>query len=755
MFNLCAFICLAPQLALAQAPAPYSAPETETIVVRAAKPAFTARSTITPELTLEEADVAAYGVSTLGELVEALAPETSSGRGRGGGRPVVLLNGRRPASFREIWRYPFEVIERVDILPEEVSLSYGFPADQRVINIVLKPDITVAALETELEFPEEGGTNTVEGSGQVIYLDGLTRLSLDGEISRRTPLFEVERDISFDDGVQDAALRTLLSEQRVYEAGFSAATGLWGDITGSVNAAFERVIDDDARGEDVTQPGIALAQRSQQDDTTIGLSLLRGLAPITWTLTASANIVKTDTATAFNQSPTGAAAQRVLRETSVRQETLGADLVVNTKLADLSAGPLSLTGQIGFETLRQRASALENDVETRVRLSRDILSARFSLDAPLKLPGVLPGEVTLNGNAQVEDVSDFGALVTYGYGLTWQVFKRLRIIVSTTREEGAPSLNALGDPILITPDIRIFDFAVGRDVFVQTIMGGNPDLTSDQRRVIKLGVQFEPLKKTALRVNVDYTRSRINNETRTFSLLTPEFEAAFPGRVIRDNSGALLSFDRRPVLTQETRTDELRTALNWTKRLGRSSSYSRFTPGPKQPKQDDRRTKAERKKPTGGRIRVSLYHRYILKDEVTIAPGIAPFDFLNGSAAGTFGGTPRHELDLSIRRYKAGFGFGANLNYQTGTNIAAPDGRLSFSGLLQSNVRVTYNLNAAPNIVDALPILSDTRLRFEILNIFNDKIAVRDASGATPLAFQEDILDPVGRAWRFEVRKRF
>ena len=48
-----------------------------------------------PVMTLDEADVASYGAGSLAELVEAISPQTGSGRGRGEGHPVMLVNGQR------------------------------------------------------------------------------------------------------------------------------------------------------------------------------------------------------------------------------------------------------------------------------------------------------------------------------------------------------------------------------------------------------------------------------------------------------------------------------------------------------------------------------------------------------------------------------------------------------------------------------------------------------------------------------------
>src|SRR3546814_6740550 len=68
-------------------------------------------------------------------------PQTRSGRGRGGGRPVILVNGRRISGFGAVRNIPPEAIAKVEIFPEEVALQYGYSATERVVNFVLKPDL--------------------------------------------------------------------------------------------------------------------------------------------------------------------------------------------------------------------------------------------------------------------------------------------------------------------------------------------------------------------------------------------------------------------------------------------------------------------------------------------------------------------------------------------------------------------------------------------------------------------------------------
>ena len=111
---------------------------------------------VEPEVRLNEEQIRAYGASSIGELVDALAPQTRSGRGRQSGPPIVLLNGQRIGGFGEIRELPPEAIERVDILPEEVALSYGYRADQRVMNIVLKENFRAVTRPGRLRLRHRG-----------------------------------------------------------------------------------------------------------------------------------------------------------------------------------------------------------------------------------------------------------------------------------------------------------------------------------------------------------------------------------------------------------------------------------------------------------------------------------------------------------------------------------------------------------------------------------------------------------------------
>src|SRR6185437_11931462 len=124
--------------------------------------------------------------------------------------------------------------------------------------------------------------------------------------------------------------------------------------------------------------------------------------------------------------------------------------------------------------------------------------------------------------------------------------ERLNFITSWTREDGAPTINQLGDPVLTTPNSRIFDFVTGQTVLVTAITGGNPNLNSDRRTVLKLSGNWQPFENTDLRFRADYVHQKIERPISNLSV-TAALEQAFPERFVRDPSGQLVSVDLRPV----------------------------------------------------------------------------------------------------------------------------------------------------------------------------------------------------------------
>src|SRR3546814_3144044 len=97
------------------------------IIVTAPRLAGQLATDIRAEAELDEAAIASYGASSIEELLDALEPQTRSGRGRGG-RPVILVNGRRISGFGAVRNIPPEAIrseEHTSKLPSLMRISYA------------------------------------------------------------------------------------------------------------------------------------------------------------------------------------------------------------------------------------------------------------------------------------------------------------------------------------------------------------------------------------------------------------------------------------------------------------------------------------------------------------------------------------------------------------------------------------------------------------------------------------------------------
>nr|WP_314437873.1 TonB-dependent receptor [uncultured Brevundimonas sp.] len=145
-----------------------------------------------PIVSYDAAQIQAFGATSIGELVTLLEAQTRSARG---GPPVFLVNGRRISGFREIRGLPPEAIDRFDVLPEETALSYGYSADQRVVNVVLKANFRSITASGTVTRPTSGGQTVLDNSNNVLRIAGSSRWSMDLNLNAQTALFETERRI--------------------------------------------------------------------------------------------------------------------------------------------------------------------------------------------------------------------------------------------------------------------------------------------------------------------------------------------------------------------------------------------------------------------------------------------------------------------------------------------------------------------------------------------------------------------------------
>ncbi|NVD26604.1 hypothetical protein HUO14_01645 [Parasphingorhabdus flavimaris] len=780
---------------------------------------------IAPVVELSEEDIASFGASSVQDLLEAISSQTTSSRGRGSGRPIVLINGQRTSGFREIRDLPPEAIRTVQVFPEELALQYGYRPDQRVINFVLKDNYTGVSASAEYGVPTRGAQGRSELETTITRIGKNSRVNINLEWQNNTAITESERNI-----IQDAAgelvdlgnFRTLVAPSDNVELNANYSRAFDNGMSLSLNGGY---VYDKSRGLQglpsgtLTVAGDPLFRyfteygpltRVQETNTAqAGLTLNGTLSDWRWSLTSdyTRTQVNTDTdrsgdvgllqaaidagsvdplATSFGPllgAPVTDTA-RVVDQTINNLATLSGTLLV------LPSGAVTTTVRAGYNREDLDSRETRGAIVTTTGLSRDELSTGINIDIPLADENIdvveAIGKLSVNGNLGYSDLSDFGGLVEFGFGLNWEPVDGLVFSASAIGEDAAPSIAQLGNPVIITPDVTVFDFTNGESVLAAITTGGNFSLPAEKQRDIKLAVNYRPEWLDGFTFLGEYFRNNSDNVASSFPLLTPEIEAAFPDRVTRDASGRLVAIDRRPVNYANVSSERIRYGIDFSKRFGQERGGGRggadgasrrpAAEAPKREPQGDKpadgaapegsaeaRPAAPRGgrgaggRPSGGRWQLSAYHTIRLEDRIKIRDGLDELDLLDGSAVGSTGGSPRHEFEINGGWFNNGIGFRLDGKHQTATRVngGLTGSDLRFSDLTTFNLRMFINLDDRGNLTENIPFLKGSRIAFKVDNIFDDIQTIRDGNGLIPLSYQPGFVDPVGRYVEIDFRKRF
>ncbi|MEE2740712.1 MAG: TonB-dependent receptor [Pseudomonadota bacterium] len=873
---------------------------------------------IEPEQKLSSADVRALGVTSIAELITELEPQTN-------GTPIILLNGKRISSFAEIRDIPSEAVARVDILPEQVALSYGYAPTQKVVNVVLRQRFRSEKAEVQLGTTTEGGRDSGEVEAGLLRIRGDNRFSLDLEYSRAGRLLESERDIittparrpyalggnvtgiadgaeidpalsalagqtvtvaaapanaangapSLTDFVAGAniaavtdltAYRTLSPATENFSANATLARAL-GGVSATINGRLALSENDTLQGlstaalglaagspfspfaQDVTlyrylAQGGALAQQVRGTTGHIGVTLngqigrkwqwsFTGNGDLSITRTRTDRGIDTDAIqTALNAgdpsvNPYGdfapaLIAARTIDTARAKSQAVTGDLLVSGALFRMPAGDVMTSIRLGASANGFESRSVRSGIERNTDYNRETGSGQISVDVPLtsRSKGILGGvgDIGVNLNVAAQQLSDFGTLSTLGYGLRWQPIRAVQILASANQDRAAPTGAQITDPLISTPNVSVFDYATGQSVFVTQLSGGNGALKESVRDQFRLSARIKPFDKPNLTLTATYLNSRTSNPIAAFPTPTPDLEAAFPQRFVREEDGSLIQVDARPINFLQSRSEQLRWGFDLSVPLkshiqkvieawrangarpedrpkelddmrtayGGSRRRSEGSPGGGRRNTDGERDRSNDSAGNGdggqargdgggprrgfgggrgrgggqggGRLSFSLYHTWHLDESILIAPGVPELDLLNGDATGSSGGQPRHEIKARVGYSNNGIGARLGVDWESGTHVDGALGgnsRLEFGSLATANLRLFANLGQMPDLVKSMPFLKGSRISLRLDNVFNQRREVRDATGMTPLRYRQDYLDPLGRTISIQFRKLF
>jgi iron complex outermembrane recepter protein len=805
-------------------------PATPDIIVTAERLPGSVITDVLPIQVLSPADVAAYGASSLADLLDQLSPKTKSKSARANAGPVLLVNGRRISNPADMAALPPEALLRVEIYPEKVAVEQGFSADQRVVNIVLQRTYSATTVEVGTGGSTANSLGEQSADASLFQLDGDSRLTLSARYARKSAVLARQRGIlSVGDlplslrgvvtGVASAEIDPALSllagrivtQVEVPENGRSLAAfadparqiipGLDDGRTiipsfqsAGINGSFARPVGKEtnfalsfgssfsttrdilglspisllvspiATASPFLRPvlltrvfdPIPLSSEAKSKSANVGISLNGKLRE--WSWSTDAKWARSISTYAAGRGFNAFALQRGVDEgvdpfamplnslalpsdeSSYVSQFISFETSASGPLFALPAGKVRAFIQFGGDREDVSGSSYLDNVGGLINLSRRKLAAATTIEVPIasREKNILSplGDLSIAARVANRWFSDAGELPNWTFVVNWSPIKRFSVSSTWIGQQDAATLSQLGAPARTTPFRVVYDFVRGETTFASIISGGNPNLLPERRRDFKLQLNWKPLEKSDLNLQILYANVRATNSPIAAPLFTPAVEAALPGRVVRGGDGRIISIDQRDVNVAAERGEQINWSLNYAKRFGTAAASGNWS--------------------------ANFAYRMRIRDDRQIQAGLPVLNFHKGAAFNYLGGVPVNEIEASGSWYRAGKGLSFNSTWRDATAVfdrSTPQStrvsRLDFSPLFTLNLPVFFNLDQFAKIMQKAPFLKAGRISLKVNNLLGNAIEVRNERRLIPPSYQRGYLDPSGRTFEVSFRKQF
>jgi iron complex outermembrane recepter protein len=465
-------------------------------------------------------------------------------RGLGTNATLVLLNGQRlPMSNSghsvDISMIPVSIIDRVEILTDGASATYGADAVAGVVNIITRNDysgVELGARDTNLsngKAPNPGGY----GLGGLNWSGGNFVINYDFE--KDHPLYARDRSYTSQNGDPT----TILPEQKTSSVFSALHQDLGAGFAVSSNLLFGR------RDYSVVSTsgfnGFELTSVGDSKQFSGGIQLDYNIDD--WHASLAGHYAKETGTTGFDGINRPRASQRVF----TNRDT-GADARLDRTLFELpggaSRGALGATfrseafGDLNTTFLPLPVSA---SVNSNARNSRSVFG---ELLFPLvgKQMGIpLVKQLTLDVAGRYDHYSDFGSTTNPKVALKWDLVDGLSFHAVYGRSFRVPTLM---EDIPTVFGAYVFDLPDPKSTsgITRTLLYGNidPHLQPERARSINAGLSFAPLSMPDLKIDVSYFDVRFTNKIQSLN------DLGFFDNVLTNESelGSLVA--RNPSLAQ-------------------------------------------------------------------------------------------------------------------------------------------------------------------------------------------------------------
>ncbi|MGV3482619.1 MAG: TonB-dependent receptor plug domain-containing protein [Sphingobium sp.] len=437
-------------------------------------------------------------------------------RGLASDATLTLLNGRRMPSVGlteapTVSVIPAMLIERIDIIPDGASATYGADAVAGVVNIVTRRPSEGVEMQVRGAIATQTGKADLQASLLAGHSWGSGSVYGMAMYQKRSPFVGDPVDVA-GEGLQI----TQLPDERL--------TGLYGgvrqeagDFTVSVDASrFQR--DRSSRQLYLDEP----AYNRLFSTRTTGVSIYGGAH---W---QGQGATALDLTVDYHRTHTDSSSSRVGRPPSTRASTnrlFVAELRGQAALMTLPGGPVLAAGGLQYreEALRTDATIFFN----RSGGTRKVKSIFGELNVPVVGPEQavpLMRSLTLSVAARHEDLG-FDTALSPKLGLRWQIDRAIALRGTFARSFLVPRFRStigiaeqvsfgLYDYRFLDPKYQDPALAPGQ-ALVMFRAGANPDLKTQNAETFTLGMDLAPAFAPGLTIKAGYYRIRISGRVGT------------------------------------------------------------------------------------------------------------------------------------------------------------------------------------------------------------------------------------------------
>ncbi|WP_447726147.1 TonB-dependent receptor plug domain-containing protein [Sphingomonas koreensis] len=441
-------------------------------------------------------------------------------RGLASDATLTLLNGRRMASIGMIEAptvsaIPSALIERIDIIADGASATYGADAVAGVVNIVTRKITDGAELRFRASTATQTGANNIE-------LSGLAGHSWDGGHIYGAAMYQkrsayIEKPIL----VSNTLLQITQLPNEELSGLYAGIEQEAGDLKFSVDAShFHR-----KRNARINYIGHTDDNRFYDNEATgyavYGNVHWRANETSSFDLNLDWGSNRTSSALFYGEQP-----HRVPgRAYTHRNELFVAELTGQTMIAKLPAGPVLLAGgaQYRRETLRTNARIFFNLAGGE----REVKSVFGEVNVPIvgaDMGVPLIRSLTLSAAARYEDLGFDDALAPK-FGVRWQIDRSIALRGTYARSFLVPRFR---DTIGIAEQVSFWNYPYAfldpasqnpalpaGNALVMFRAGANPDLKTQNADTFTLGIDLTPAFIRNLSIKAGYYRIKISGRVVT------------------------------------------------------------------------------------------------------------------------------------------------------------------------------------------------------------------------------------------------